>query len=208
MAETLPIAVTEELVRETIRQLKDKGYTVNQDSIYQAINTANVNPISKKMQFKISKREEFDQDVVGPGHNEFWFFPRRILLNTTTDYKPNTLTRIFKNIEARYFDTKTKGFDSSHFCRCAREELTVLGSMQKAYARGSPYSLMGTIGEIYGMDEDGRVAHDEKGELYVRAPVIIIPGAESTEIRSLDAFCKQFQIPSQEKVNQVLGITD
>jgi len=208
MITKLPYAVVEELVKETAKQLGEKGYAINQEALYQSLNTANVQPSSKKMQFKLSKSEGFNQSIHGMENREFRFFPRRVLLNTTTDYQPNRIMEALKRMEAHYFDKKIKGFDSSYVCRCAREDQSILEIMQRAYAKGSHYSLMGTLGEMLGDDGDGRKAHDEKGNLYVRKPVIVVPGAERQEIETLDAFCTHFQIPSQEATERILGLTD
>jgi hypothetical protein len=208
MITRIPAILAEELVIETARQLKEKGYSIDQDPVYRAINTANVHPDSKRMQFRLSKGDEFDQEITGPEGKESWFFPRRILRNSTTDYRSNGLTKAIKEGEARYFSVKRRGFDSSHVCRCARTDPRILEIMQKAYSRGSLYSLMGTLGEMYDSEEEGKRVHDKNGDLYIRTPVIITPRAEPAEIKDLDSFCKQFQIPSQEKVERILGITD
>lgn len=208
MVTRLPYKTAEELVIETVRQLNERGYKVSRENLYHAIETANVNPNSVKMQFRISKKVEFDQSIVGPNHKSYWFFPRRILLNTKTDYKPNLLTSIAKQIGAKQFSKRITGFDSSHFCRCLREDPQALESMHRAYSEGRKYSLMGTLGEIYGEDAEGRKAHDEQGDIFVRTPIVIVPGARTEEIAQLEAFCKQFQIPNQEKIDTLLGVTD
>lgn len=208
MVKRLHPTIAEKLVVETVKQLREKGYFVHPCSLYQAIGTAKIPLQSQKMQFKLSKNEKFDQTITGPNNETFQFFPRRILLNTTTDYKPNKITTLIKKIEADYFGKKTKGFDSSYVCRCAREDPQILEIMQKAYSNGNKYSLMGTLGEMYGEDAEGRIAHDEQGEIYIRRPIIIIPGAEPEEISQLELFCKQFQIPSKKRIDRILGITD
>jgi hypothetical protein len=208
MVNRLPYETAEELVLETVRQLNDRGYKVSRENLYHAIETANINPKSIKMQFKLSKKPEFDQNIIGPNHRHFWFFPRRILLNTTTNYKPNIITTLVKQIEANYFSKRIKGFDSSYVCRRAREDPQVSEIMHHAYADGKKYSLMGTLGEIYGEDAEGRKAHDEHGDIFIRTPIIIVPGARTEEIAQLESFCKQFQIPAQERIDTILGITD
>ncbi len=198
--------IAENLALETLNQLESQGYRgVSIKKLINTIAEARINPGSMKMQFKLPKNE---QTIRRPTEENCWFLPRRVLLNTKTAYQPNELTRMFKDLEAAYFSTKTRGFDSSYVCRRARENTGIATIMQDSFNKSNPYSLMGTIGRYYETDAEGRRPHDANGDMYIRTPILIIPGTTLEDRAILNKFCKRFEIPNETMQKIILGEID
>lgn len=201
--------ITQDLTEKVLEQMGERGYKgLSLNKVYNSIRSGKIYSDSSRMQFSLSKDESLVQEIQGPNGEECWFFPRRVISNITTDYRPSKSTLALKKAERIFFQIKKRGFDSQYVCRCARENTEIARILQNSYRQGNGYSLMGTLGHMYGEDEEGRQAEDIKGDIYIRTPIILIPGIKPEEKETLDAFCEKFEIPNKETQKRILGEID
>lgn len=201
--------IAQALSENVLEQMSEKGYKgLSLDKVYNSIRSGKIYSDSSRMQFKLLKDEEFIQEIIGPNNEECWFFPRRVILNITTDYQPSKPTLALKRAERIFVQIKKRGFDSQYVCRCARENKDIARILQDSYKKGNRYSLMVTLGHMYGEDAEGRRAEDSHGDVYIRTPIILVPNTTPEERETLDSFCEKFEIPNKETQRRILGEID
>jgi len=199
-----------DLANAAAKQLEQEGYkNVLEGHIQNSILDSDINPNSLRMQFRLPKGKQYQQEITHVDGSTTTLFPRRILTTIQTPYQRSAIMKYLVEIEEKCFLGKIRGYDSQLVCRHFRMQETTGNLLSVLQERGVDYVLMCTLTTDL-IDPEGRNIHDKSGKPIEcqRNPVFILPEATPEEIQTANEFCKKYQIPNQEAIDRLTGIID